>query len=123
MAETLRDLSGQTRSLVRSEITAAQQEMWQKARAAVPALALAAGAGCLGAFAAAAMYRWSLRVLERAVSPATAAAIAAALYGAGAAGAAFAAARELRRLPAPLPVETARDADQQVAAAAEAASR
>lgn len=122
VAEAFRDLSGQTRSLVRSEIRAAQQEVWDKAKAAMPALALAAGAGVFGAFAAAAACQWSLRLLEKRLPPATAALTATGLYGASAAGAAFAAARLLRRLPLPLPVETAQQADRRVAAAAREAS-
>jgi hypothetical protein len=120
IADALGGLSEQTRLLVRHEIDAAQQEMWAKAKAAAPALALLAATGVLSLFATAALYRFSLRLLEKRLPRATAALLAASGYGAAAAGAAAASVRALRRLPPPLPTETARQTGAGIAEAAAA---
>jgi hypothetical protein len=117
IAEALGGLSEQTRILVRHEIDAAQQEMWSKAKAAAPALALLAATGMLGLFATAAVYRLSLRLLESKLSNATAALFAATGYGAATAFAAVASVRALRKLPSPFPTETARQTGAGIAEA------
>jgi Putative Actinobacterial Holin-X, holin superfamily III len=109
IADALGDLSEQTRVLVRREVDAAQREMWAKAKAAAPALALTAASGALGLFAAAAVYRLSVRLLEKGLPPATAAFLAAVVYGAGAAGTAIVAIRQLGELPPLFPAETAQE--------------
>jgi Putative Actinobacterial Holin-X, holin superfamily III/WS/DGAT C-terminal domain len=123
IAEALGDLSEQTRILVRREIDTAQREMWEKAKESVPALALLGAAGALGLLAAASAYRLTLRLLERHLSPASAAFTATVCYGAGAAGAAVAGGRRLRELPSPFPAETARQAGKTLTAAAAEARR
>jgi hypothetical protein len=117
MADALRELSDQTRGLVRREIGSAVQEMGQKARQSTPAVGLLAAAGAAGLLAAASCYRLSLRLLEKRMPPASAALAAAVGYAAVAAGAAAAGARWLRQLPAPLPAETTRQAGQALAEA------
>lgn len=108
VAEALSGLGNETRHLVRAEVEAVRQEMWQKAKQGGPTLALGVAAAVLGVGAGASSYRLSLRVLERIAPPGVAALLATAGYGAGAAWAASAAARRVRQLPAPLPTETAR---------------
>lgn len=115
VAGSLHDLSEQTRRLVRQEIDAAQQEMWDKAKASAPALGAAALAGALGLFAAASGYRFTLRVLEAAMPRPMAALLATVGYGVGAAGAASYAVGRFRELPPLLPSETARQAGAAVA--------
>jgi hypothetical protein len=107
IAHALGDLSEQTRSLVRQEIDAAERELWEKALAAAPAVALGGIAAGCALLAAASAYRWSLRLLERAVSPPAAALLATVGYGAAAGVAGAAAYRRFRAAPAPLPTETA----------------
>lgn len=109
VAEALHDLSDQTGALVRHEIKSGQKEIWDKARQSGPALALLAGSGTLTLFAAASLYRWSLRLLERRLSPAAAALAATVGYGAAAAAAAVFGYRRLREAPLPIPAETARE--------------
>lgn len=123
IAEALGDLSEQTRILVRREIDTAQREMWEKAKESAPALALLGAAGALGLLASASAYRLTLRLLEKQLSPASAAFAAAVFYGAGAAGAAVAGGRRLRELPSPFPAETARQAGKTLTAAAAEAGR
>lgn len=118
VAEALGDLSEQTRILVRREIGAAQQEMWQKAKDSAPAFALAAAAGTLAIFAVASSYRLSLRLLETRLSPTAAAFTATLGYAAGAVCMAAPAARKIRELPSPFPTETARQTGQALADAA-----
>lgn len=108
VAEALDDLGQQTRHLVRAEVQAARQEMWDRARQSAPTLALGGAAAVLGLCAGASSYRLSLRILERLTSPGAAAFLATAGYGAAAAWAGLGAARRLRELPVPLPVDTAR---------------
>jgi hypothetical protein len=114
IAETLHDLSDQTRVLVRHEVNSALREMWQKAKPSGPAVGLLAASGALAAFAVASSYRLSLRLLEKRLSPAAAAAAATLGYGVAAAGAGVLGVRLLRRAPLPLPTETAQQAKQAV---------
>jgi branched-subunit amino acid ABC-type transport system permease component len=118
IAGTLHELSEQTRVLVRREIDAAVQEMGQKARHSAPAVVLLAVAAAAGLLAAASSYRLSLRLLEKAMPPATAALTATLGYATAATVAAALGARRLRQLPPPLPVDTARQTGQAVADAA-----
>lgn len=118
IADALGDLSEQTRLLVRREIDAAQQELWVKVKKSAPAAALVATAGIFGVLATASSYRYSLRLLEKRLPPATAALLAAGVYGAGAVGAGAAGAQRLRELPAPFPTETARETAALVAESA-----
>jgi hypothetical protein len=115
IAEALGDLSEQTRLLVREEIDAAQREMWGKTKAAVPAIGLAGVAGVCAVMAAASSYRFSLRLLEKWLPPATAALLATIAYGGIASGVGVAAARGLRNVPPPFPTETARNVGALVA--------
>jgi hypothetical protein len=117
IAETLHDLSDQTRNLVRREVNSALLEMWRKTRQSGPAVGLLAASGALAVFAAASSYRLSLRLLEKRLSPAAAATAATAGYGAAAACAGVLGVRMLRQLPLPLPTETARETTQAVAEA------
>jgi putative superfamily III holin-X len=119
IAEALHDLSDHTAALAQREVRSAVREMWQKARQGRPAAALLATGGVLALAAAASAYRLSLRLLERRLSPAGAAFAAATGYGAAAVLAgAFGYAR-LRKIPLPLPADTAGEA----ASAVEAADR
>jgi hypothetical protein len=117
IADTLHELSDQTRVLVRREVNSALREMWQKAKRSGPAAGLLAGCGVLALFSAASSYRLSLRLLEKRLSPAASALVATVGYGAAAAGAGVTGARLLRRAPLPAPVDTARQATQAVAEA------
>jgi hypothetical protein len=122
IAETLHDLSDQTRGLVRREVDSALREIWQKTMQSGPAIGLLGAGGVLALFAAASSYRLSLRLLENRLSPAAAAAVATVGYGAAAAGAAVLGVRLMRQTPLPLPTETAREATQAVADANRRAS-
>ncbi len=53
VADALRDLSDNSRVLVRHEIAAAQKEMWDKVRRALPAAGLLGAAAFLGVMSAA----------------------------------------------------------------------
>jgi uncharacterized protein (DUF1684 family) len=108
IAQALGDLSEQTHALAREEIDAARQEMWGKAKAVAPAAALAGLAAGCALFAVASVYRWEIRLLEKALPPATAPLVAAVGYTAAAAVAGTAAFRKLRAEPLPLPTRTAR---------------
>lgn len=107
IAEAFADLSEQTAALVRRELHSARDETWAKVRAAAPGVALLAGSAALGLLAAASGYRLSLRLVEKMVSPATAALLATAVYGAGAGAAAMAGIAQLRTAERPLPSRTA----------------
>ena len=100
LAEAIGDLTDQTRALVQSEVAAARSEMWEKARASAPALALVGVSAALGLGAAASGYRWTMRLLEKMVPPAAAAAFGTAFYGAGALLTALVATERLRDIPA-----------------------
>ena len=120
IADALGDLSEQTRLLVRQEIDAAQRELWTKVKSSAPAATLVATAGLFAVLATASSYRYSLRLLEKRLPPATAALVAAGVYSSGAVGAAAAALPRLRQLPAPFPTDTAQET---AALVAESASR
>jgi hypothetical protein len=121
IADTLHDLSDQTRVLVRREVNSALREMWHKATKSGPGIGLLAASGALALFAAASSYRLSLRLLEQRLSPVTSALIATAGYGAAAAGAGVLGARLLRQAPPPLPTDTAKEARQAVGEVSERA--
>jgi hypothetical protein len=110
VADALRDLSDNSRALVRHEITAAQQEMWGKAKQALPAAGLLGAAACCGALSVAALFRFSIKVLEKSLSPAAAAFTAAAGYGVAAGVAGALGRQKLRQAPPLFPAETIREA-------------
>ena len=120
IAEALHDLSDHTAALARREVNSALRETWAKARQGGPAATLLAASGVLALCAAASCYRLSLRLLEKRLSPATAAFAAASGYGAAAAAAGALGYARLRQVPLPLPTETAR---QTAGAVAEADQR
>ena len=122
IADALQDLSRNSRTLVREEISAAQQEMMGKAKEAAPAFALAAAAATLGLLATAASYRATVRLLEKFLPPVPAALTAAAGYGAGAAYTGVLAVRRIRQLPPLLPTDTARQTRETITSAAADAS-
>ena len=122
IADALQDLSRNSRTLVREEIGAAQQEMMDKAKEAAPAFALVAAAATLGLLATAASYRATVRLLEKFLPPVPAALTAAAGYGAGATYTGVLAARRIRQLPPLLPTGTARQARETITSAAADAS-
>jgi len=103
-----------TRVLVRDEIAAAQREMLDKAKHALPAIGLLGAAGLFGVLFVAASYRLSVRLLERSLPPDAAALVAATGYGvaAGAAGGAG-----IQRLRAGRPLVQADTVRETVAAA------
>ncbi|HEX8005022.1 MAG TPA: phage holin family protein [Trebonia sp.] len=122
VTDALHDLSENSRTLVRTEVEAAQREMWAKAKESAPTFALLGAAAFLGLLSAAASYRLSLRLLEKLLPPTAAALIAAAGYGAGAGCAARLGLRRLREMPPLFPTETARRTGQTVADATARAS-
>jgi hypothetical protein len=71
-------------------------------------------------FATASSYRLGLRLLEKRLSPATAALVATGSYSTAAAAAGILGYARLRKVPLPLPTETVRE---KIGAAAEADSR
>jgi hypothetical protein len=117
IAEALHDLSDHSAALARREVRAALGEMWTKARAGGPAAALLAASGILALFTAASSYRLSLRLLEKRLSPAAAALAAVAGYGTAAVAAGALGYARLRKVPLPLPTETARETVDAVAEA------
>jgi hypothetical protein len=104
----LHDLSENSRTLVRTEVEAAQREMWTKAKESAPTFALLSAAGFFGLLSAAASYRLSMRLLEKLLPPVPAALVAAVGYGAGAGCTAALGLRWLREMPPLFPTETAR---------------
>lgn len=115
VADALRDLSDNSRALVRHEIAAAQQEMWDKAKEALPAAGLLAAAAFFGVLSAAASFRLSIRLLEKSLPPAAAAFTATAGYAVAAGAAGAMGIQRLRKIPSLLPVQTARDTARTVA--------
>jgi len=108
VADAVRGLSDNTKTLVRREIAAAELEMLGKAKQALPSVALLGAAGLFGVLSLAASYRLSVRLLEKTMSPAAAALVAATGYGA-AAGASGAVGMQRLHADGPLiPVETVR---------------
>ena len=123
MANALRDLSDNSRALVRHEIAAAQKETLGKAKQALPAAGLLGAAAFFGLLSAAASFRLSILLLEKGLSPATAALIAATGYGVAAGAAGTVGIQRLRAIRPLLPAETARETVKTVAdTAASAAS-
>jgi len=123
VADALRDLSENSRALVRHEIAAAQKEMLEKAKQALPAAGLLGAAAFLGLLSAAASYRLSIRLIEQVMPAPAAAFVAAAGYGAAAGVAAAVGIGRLREAGPLFPVGTAREAVRTVAdSAADAAS-
>jgi hypothetical protein len=122
IADALQNLSQNSRTLVRQEIKAAQQETLDKAKEAAPAFGLLAAAAMLGLLATAASYRATVRLLDKFLPPVPAALTAAAGYGAGAAYTGILAVRRIRQLPPLLPTETARQASETITSAAADAS-
>lgn len=123
VADALRDLSDNSRALVRHEIAAAQKETWDKAKRALPAAGLLGAAAVLGAMSAAASYRLSIRLLEKGLPSAAAAFTAAAGYGVAAGVAGALGMKQLRTVRPLLPAETARETAKTVAGAAAEAAR
>lgn len=115
VADALRDLSDNSRALVRHEIAAAQKETLAKARQALPAAGLLAAAAFFGVLSAAASFRLSLRLLEKSMPPAAAALTAAAGYGVAAGAAGAVGIQRLRAIQPLFPVETARETVKTVA--------
>jgi putative superfamily III holin-X len=115
VTDALHDLSENSRTLVRTEVEAAQREMWAKTKESAPTFALLGAAGFLGLLSAAASYRLSLRLLDKLLPPIPAALVAAAGYGAGAGCAARLGLRRLREMPPLFPTETARQTRQMMA--------
>jgi hypothetical protein len=114
IADALTDLTQQTRTLVREEITSAQRETWDKLLASAPAAGLLAAAGGFGLLSVASGYRASLRMLERRLSPVAAALTATVVYGLGAAATAVWGVQRLRAAPMPFPSTTVQDAGARV---------
>lgn len=115
VAGALRDLSDNSRALVRHEIAAAQQEMWEKAKQALPAAGLLAAAALFGVLSAAASFRLSVRLLEKSLPPGAAAFTAAAGYGVAAGVAGTMGIQRLWRIQPLFPAETARETVKTVA--------
>ena len=118
VADAVRGLSDNTQALVRHEIMAAQREMLDKAKQFLPAIGLLGAAGFFGLLSASASYRLSVRLLEKSLSPATAAFVAAAGYGAAAGAAGTVGIARLRASKAPVPAATIRQAVATVAGTA-----
>lgn len=118
VADAVRDLSENSRALVRHEIAAVQKEMLGTVKQALPAAGLLGAAAVFGVLSAAASFRLSVRLLEKSLSPATAALTAAAGYAvaAGAAGAVG-----IQRIRAAQPVLRADTARETVKTAANTA--
>lgn len=119
IADSLGQLSDQTGVLVREEIHKAQQEMWEKATLAAPALGMLGAAAICGILTVASSYRLTLRVLERWMGPAAASVVAVGGYGSAAGWLAVTGAGVLKKAGPPVPTETAKDAARVVAGVAE----
>jgi hypothetical protein len=115
IAEALGKLSEETRLLVRAEIEAAEKEVVDKARDALPGVGLVAAASVLGVFAGASAYRFALTVLEKMMGRGSASFLAVIGFGVGSVAAANAGLQRLRQAPVPLPIETVADAGRRVA--------
>lgn len=114
IADAFSQLSDQTASLVRREIEAAQKETLDKLKQSAPGAAMLAMAATMGVLSAASAYRWTLRLLEKRLGPASAALVATAGYGAVAGYLVVEGVRRLRAAPKPLPTDTARQAGSRV---------
>ena len=120
VADAVRDLSENTKTLVRREIEAAELEMLDKAKQALPAIGLLGAAGFFGVLSLAASYRLSVRLLEKAMPPATAAFVAAAGYGAVAGASGAVGIQRLRSAEPLVPAETMRTTAKAAAGKAKA---
>lgn len=120
IADAVGQLSEQTRLLVRSELSSAQMEMWEKGKQAAPAAVLLGLSGVLGVAAMASGYRLALRILERAMPAPLAALVALVASGSAAGWAAAAGARRLSSAALPFPTETIQATGKAVAAATDA---
>jgi hypothetical protein len=110
VAGAVRGLSDNTRALVRHEIVAVQKEALGKVRQAWPAAGLLGAAAFFGVLTAAASFRLSIRLLEKSLSPATAALTATAGYAVAAGAAGAMGIQQLRAAPSVLPGETVKAA-------------
>jgi hypothetical protein len=110
VAGAVRGLSDNTRALVRHEIVAVQKEALGKVRQAWPAAGLLGAAAFFGVLTAAASFRLSIRLLEKSLSPATAALTATAGYAVAAGAAGAMGIQQLRAAPSVLPAETVKAA-------------
>jgi len=115
VADALRDLSDNSRALVRHEVAAAQKEMLDKGKQALPAVGLLAAATFFGVLSAAASFRLSIRLLEKSLPPAAAALVAAAGYGIAAGAAGAVGIQRLRKVQPFYPAATARETVKTVA--------
>jgi hypothetical protein len=115
VAEALHDLSDNSRALVRHEIAAAQKEVLDQAKQALPAAGLLGAAALFGALSAAASFQLSIRLLEKSLPPAAAAFTAAVGYGIAAGAAGTLGIRRLQNLKPLFPAETARETAKTVA--------
>jgi putative superfamily III holin-X len=120
VADAVRDLSENTKTLVRREIEAAELEMLDKAKQALPAIGLLGAAGFFGVLSLAASYRLSVRLLEKTMPPATAAFVAAAGYGAVAGASGAVGIQRLRSAEPLVPAETVRTTAKAAAGKAKA---
>lgn len=116
LADAVHGLTEQTKVLVRSEVSAMQREMFDRLKSNGPAVALTAGAIVSGTFAGAALYRLSIRTLEKWLSPMTASLVAALGYGFAAGRLGMAGVRAFKSARVPAPVNTAKDLGAAVAA-------
>lgn len=118
-ADLVQSLTSDVAALVRQELHQAQEELAGKARQAVRSGALLGAAGVLGAMAVGTSTSLLLRVLERRLSPTTAAALATVVYGGAVAAAANAARAQLRRALPLVPQDTVGSLRADVRAAAD----
>jgi hypothetical protein len=114
----LSELTEETSGLVRREVQAARSELLDRLTANGPAVALLGTSAALGILCLASSHRFLLSLLEKRLSPSTAALVAGLGYGVAAGATGVVGADRLRRAPTPLPVDTARDIRQAVGDAA-----
>jgi hypothetical protein len=120
--QLVQSLTEDAAALVRQELHRAQQELADKARQAGKGGALLGGAAVLGTMAVGTSTALVLRVLERRLSPTTAALLGTALFAGGAGALAAAALRELRAAGPLVPTETVASLREDVRAATAATS-
>ncbi len=114
VARAISQLTDETSELVRREVVAARTELLDRLAANVPAAGMLCAAGLLGTLCVASSHRWLVQVLEKRLSPLTAAVVATFGYGTAAGVAGVIGVRWLRRAPTPVPVDTAREVRHQV---------
>lgn len=120
-ADLLQALSADVGALVRQEFARAQQELAAKGKQAGTAGALLGGAAVLGALAVGSSSAVLVRLLEKRLSPTTAAFLATVLYGGGAAALGAAGLAEFRRALPLVPEATVAGIRSDVRVATEAA--